>query len=64
MLYYWLVADVSHCDVIIVCMHDVRELMLYPAVTRPLRHPTHFVVWQQFGQYAWDGFIEKLAHGD
>ena len=64
MLYYWLVADVSQCNVIIVCMYDAGELRPYVAVTRPLRHQTHLVVWQRLGQYACDGMTEKHAHGD
>ena len=61
---YWLVADVSQCGVIIVCMYDVGELMPYAAVTRHLRYQTHLVVWQQLGRYACDGMTEKHAHGD
>ena len=45
-------------------MYDMGELMPYAAVTRPLRPPTHFVVWQQLGQYACDCMIEKHAYGD
>ena len=64
MLYDWLVADVSQCSVIIVCIYDVGELMPHAAVTSPLRHSTNFVVWQQLGQYACYCMIEKHAHRD
>ena len=59
MLYYWLVADVGQCGVIIICIYDAGEIMPYTAMTW-----THFFVWQPFGQYACDGIVEKQAHGD
>ena len=39
--------------------------MHYAAMTRPVRHPTHFFVWQPLGQYVCDDIIEKnQAHRD